>query len=70
MTRDTVVMNRSTVQKQLASYQAAQERAQERRSALRTSVLDWKAKGATMVEIANALGWSRQSVYDLIGKSA
>lgn len=38
------------------------------RRALRQAVLDWKAKGATIVEIADALGWSRQSVYDLVGK--
>lgn len=60
-------MNRSTVQKRHASYAKAQENAQERRSALRTAVLDWKDRGATIVEIADALDWSRQSVYDLIG---
>jgi DNA-binding CsgD family transcriptional regulator len=61
-------VNRSTVQKRHASYEKAQENAQERRSALRSAVLEWKARGATIVEIADALRWSRQSVYDLIGK--
>lgn len=63
-------MNRSTVQKRLASYSTAQRKVSERRAALRREVIAWKARGATIVEIAQALGWSRQSVYDLIGERA
>jgi hypothetical protein len=61
-------VTRSVVQQRLSTYEKAQERVSERRAALRSAVLEWKAQGATMVEIAQALGWSRQSVYDLIGK--
>lgn len=62
-------MNRSTVQKRLASYEAAQDRVNLARINLRAAVKDWKDSGATIVEIADALGWSRQSVYDLIGRA-
>lgn len=59
-------MNRSTVQKRLASYEGAQVALTVRREALRHEVVAWKERGATIVEIAKALNWSRQSVYDLI----
>jgi IS30 family transposase len=61
-------MNRSTVQKRLTSYTAAQDRLNLSRINLRAAVKDWHEAGATIVEIADTLGRSRQSVYDLIGK--
>lgn len=61
-------MNRSTVKARQASYVRNLNRAAESRETLRQAVLAWKAKGATIVEMADALQWSRQSVYDLIGK--
>lgn len=60
-------MTRSHVQQRLSAYEKAQERVGEQRARLRSAVLEWKAQGTTIVEIADALGWSRQSVYDLIG---
>lgn len=61
-------MTRSNVQRKLASYVTAQENLSDRRASLRAAVLDWKDKGATIVEIAETLSWSRQSVYDLIDR--
>lgn len=60
-------MSRSIVQRRHLRYETSQKNTQEHRKALRQAVLEWKEQGATIVEIADTLGWSRQSVYDLIG---
>jgi hypothetical protein len=60
-------MTRSKVLSHLAAYEKAQERVGDRREGLRLAVVEWKASGASIVEIARTLGWSRQSVYALIG---
>lgn len=60
-------MTARNVKYKLATYESAQKRLTAQREELRNAVIQWKEEGATIVEIAQTLGWSRQSVYDLIG---
>lgn len=60
-------MTRSDLERLAASYRRSEERRQESREKLREGVL--KARETMpLTEIADALGWSRKAVYDLIGK--
>jgi hypothetical protein len=45
-------MTRSKVLSHLAAYEKAQERVGDRREGLRLAVVEWKASGASIVEIA------------------
>lgn len=47
-------------------YERARLRLQARRDLLREAVELARAHGVTVVAIAEILGWSRQSVYDLM----
>lgn len=62
-------MTRSRVKAAAESYRYSLAQVESRRERLRQQVIGWNAKGATIVEIAETLGWSRQSVYDLIGRA-
>lgn len=62
-------VTRRNLKYKLATYESAQNRLTAQREQLREAVIEWREEGATIVEIAQTLGWSRQAVYDLIGKS-
>lgn len=50
-------------------YRKKLDAAQAERDRLRDMAREANAAGVTIVDIADALGWSRQSVYDLIGSA-
>lgn len=61
-------MTRSELERLAAAYRRSEERRQESRERLRQGVLTAR-ETMTVTDIADALGWTRKAVYDLIGKS-
>ena len=58
-------VTRSELERLAAAYRRAEERRQEARTRLRKGVEEARER-MTITDIADALGWTRQSVYTLL----